>query len=116
MTTFDLVYEWVRQIPHGRVCTYGQIAKLMGNPRLSRVVGYAMGPAPADVPCHRVVKKDGVLSDAFSPLGRETHRMLLEMENVPFLPDGRVDLDACFWPGPLTCGPIAPDTAPNPQG
>lgn len=101
MTTFDLVYEWVRQIPSGRVCSYGQIARLMGNPRLSRVVGYAMGAAPADVPCHRVVKKDGVLSDAFTPLGKETHRMLLEMEGVPFLPDGRVDMEACYWSGPL---------------
>jgi len=101
MTTFDLVYEAVRQIPHGRVSTYGQIAKLIGNPRLSRVVGYAMGAAPADVPCHRVVKKGGVLSDAFAPLGRETHRMLLEMEGVPFLADGNVDLQSCFWAGPL---------------
>lgn len=101
MTTFDLVHEAVRQIPYGKVSTYGEIAKLLGNPRLSRVVGYAMGAAPGDVPCHRVVKKGGVLSDAFQPLGRDTHRMLLEMEGVPFLPDGNVDLQACFWSGPL---------------
>jgi len=100
MTTFELVYEMVRRIPYGRVSTYGQIARLIGNPRLSRVVGYAMGAAPDDVPCHRVVKKDGVLSDAFTPLGRETHRMLLEMENVPFLGNGNVDLQSCFWEGP----------------
>ena len=101
MTTFDLVYEAVRQIPYGKVSTYGEIARLIGNPRLSRVVGYAMGAAPADVPCHRVVKKGGVLSDAFQPLGRDTHRMLLEMEGVPFLPDGNVDIQLCFWSGPL---------------
>lgn len=99
-SVFELVYDVVRQIPRGRVTTYGQIAKIMGNPRLSRVVGYAMGPAPADVPCHRVVKKEGVLSDAFTPLGKETHRMLLEMEDVPFLGNGNVDLQSCFWEGP----------------
>lgn len=115
MTVFELVYEVVRQIPFGRVSTYGQIAKLLGNPRLSRVVGYAMGAAPADVPCHRVVKKDGVLTDAFQPLGKETHRMLLQMEGVPFLGDGRVDMDACFWAGPIIRAPSAPDTAQGPQ-
>ena len=115
MTVFEMVYEAVKQIPFGRVSTYGQIALLLGNPRLSRVVGYAMGPAPANVPCHRVVKKGGVLSDAFTPLGKENHRMLLEMEGVPFLSDGRVDMDACFWSGPLTRAPSAPGTAPDPQ-
>ena len=99
-SVFEMVYGIVRQIPRGRVTTYGQIAKLMGNPRLSRVVGYAMGPAHADVHCHRVVKKEGVLSDAFTPLGKETHRMLLEMEDVPFLGNGNVDLQSCFWEGP----------------
>lgn len=101
MTTFECIFEAVRQIPCGRVSTYGEIARLVGNPRLSRVVGYAMGAAPQDVPCHRVVKKGGVLSDAFEPLGQASHRMRLEMEGVPFLPDGRVDLQACFWAGPL---------------
>ena len=102
MTTFELVYAAVRQIPCGRVCTYGHIARLIGSPRLSRVVGYAMGAAPADVPCHRVVKKGGVLSDAFQPLGADTHRMLLEMEGVTFRADGTVDMDVCFWEGPVT--------------
>lgn len=99
MTTFDLVYDVVRRIPRGMVCTYGGVAALMGNPRLSRVVGYAMGAAPADVPCHRVVKKGGVLSDAFEPFGKETHRMFLEMEGVPFRPDGTVEMDRCLWMG-----------------
>ena len=50
-----------------------------------------------------------------TPMGRETHRMLLEMEGVPFLADGRVDMDACFWSGPLTGAPSAPGTSPDPQ-
>ncbi len=53
--TFTQIYQVVRQIPAGRVATYGQIARLLGRPRLSRVVGYAMHDAPPDVPCHRVV-------------------------------------------------------------
>ena len=44
--------------------------------------------------------QDGVLSDAFTPMGKETHRMLLEMEKVPFLANGNVDLQSCFWEGP----------------
>ena len=99
MNTFSLIYEQVARIPRGRVCTYGQIARLVGNPRLSRVVGYALKAAPDGLPCQRVVTKDGGLSDAFTPLGRETHRMLLEMEGVTFTPDGRVEMEKYFWAG-----------------
>jgi methylated-DNA-protein-cysteine methyltransferase-like protein len=99
MNTFTLIYEQIARIPRGRVCTYGQIAKLVGNPRLSRVVGYALKAAPDTLPCQRVVTKDGVLSDAFTPMGRETHRMLLEMEGVTFTPDGRVEIEKYFWAG-----------------
>ena len=99
MNTFTLIYEQVARIPRGRVCTYGQIARLVGNPRLSRVVGYALKAAPEGLPCQRVVTKEGVLSDAFTPLGKETHRMLLEMEGVTFTPDGRVEMEKYFWAG-----------------
>ena len=97
---FSRVWALTRQIPPGRVATYGQLARWTGNPRLSRAVGYAMHSAPADVPCHRVVNRLGGLSDAFSPSGRETHRMLLEMEGVVFRPDGTVDLEHYLWEGP----------------
>ena len=97
---FSRVWTLTRQIPAGRVATYGQLARWTGNPRLSRAVGYAMHSAPADVPCHRVVNRLGGLSDAFSPSGRETHRMLLEMEGVGFRPDGTVDLEHYLWEGP----------------
>lgn len=98
--TFEKIYDMVRKIPFGRVATYGQIALWVGNPRMSRVVGYAMHKAGPDIPCHRVVNRFGGLSDAFMPLGRETHRMLLELEGVEFLPDGNVDLTRFRWPGP----------------
>lgn len=98
--TFEKIYDMVRLIPFGQVATYGQIALWVGNPRMSRVVGYAMHEAGSDVPCHRVVNRFGGLSDAFMPSGKETHRMLLELEGVEFLPDGNVDLERFRWPGP----------------
>lgn len=96
---FQRVYEITARIPYGRVTNYGQIARLLGNPRLSRIVGCALNGAPADLPCHRVVNRLGGLSDAFSPLGKESQRLLLEMEGVPFRLDGGVDLTACMWYG-----------------
>ena len=97
MGMFEEVYAAVRRIPRGRVATYGQIARMIGRPRAARAVGYALNAAPPDVPCHRVVNRRGGLSAAFSPCGRETHRLLLEMEGVAFRPDGTVDLETCLW-------------------
>lgn len=99
-SVFQEVYRIVEQIPWGRVITYGQIARMLGNPRLSRIVGCALNAAPDALPCHRVVNRAGGLSGAFLPLGKESHRMLLEMEEVPFRPDGSVDLARCMWVGP----------------
>ena len=98
-SVFQEVYRIVEQIPRGRVTTYGQIARMLGNPRLSRIVGCALNAAPDALPCHRVVNRLGGLSDAFSPLGKESQRLLLEMEGVPFRLDGGVDLTACMWYG-----------------
>ena len=98
-STFERIYSLVRQIPTGYVATYGQIARMLGNPRMSRIVGCALHTAPGDVPCQRVVNRLGELCDCFSPSGKESHRMLLEMEGVTFLPDGRVDLARHFWMG-----------------
>lgn len=97
--TFQRIYAIVRAIPPGRVSTYGQIALLAGNPRLARVVGYALHEAPADVPCHRVVNRFGGLSDAFVPTGKETHRLLLEREGVGFTDGGTADLAGFMWYG-----------------
>ena len=98
--TFEQIYAIVRQVPAGMVTTYGQIARMLGNPRMSRVVGYAMSCCPhKDVPCHRVVNRLGDFSDAFLPAGKETQRMLLQMEGVPMTGEGLVDLKACMWRG-----------------
>lgn len=97
MTTFERIWALARQIPPGRVATYGQLAQMLGNPRMSRVVGFAMHDSPPDVPAHRVVNRRGECSDCFPPFGKETHRLLLSMEDVPFLPDGRIDFSRCLW-------------------
>ena len=99
-TLFADIYALVRRIPEGKAATYGLIAALTGNPRRSRVVGFALHVCPyPDVPCHRVVSRFGGLSDAFTPDGKETHRALLEAEGIPFTLDGRVDLALCLWDG-----------------
>ncbi len=95
---FDRIYAVVRQIPRGRVATYGQVATLAGNPRWSRVVGYALhvNPDPAHIPCYRVVNRFGRVSDAFAFGGGNRQIELLEAEGVP-CHDGVVDLGAYQW-------------------
>mgnify|MGYP002518759520 CR=1 FL=1 len=101
MSVFDTVYEIVKKIPEGRVATYGQIARMMGNPRLSRAVGYALhaNPSPETIPCFRVVNRNGRTSPTFAFGGEDVQRKLLESEGVEFLPDGNVDLSRFLWDG-----------------
>ena len=101
MNTFERIYEIVKQIPGGKVATYGQIASLAGNPRLARVVGYALhvNPEPDEIPCFRVVNRNGCTSKAFACGGEDHQRMMLELDGVIFTDDGRVDLDKCLWDG-----------------
>lgn len=97
---FERAFDVVRSIPEGRVASYGQVARLMGEPRRARVVGYAMHASPGmagGVPCHRVVFKDGRLAPGFAFGGPGAQRELLEREGVGFLPDGRVDMDRFCW-------------------
>ncbi len=97
---FARVREIVRRIPRGRVTTYGQIALMLGNPRMSRAVGYALRQSKGDLPWHRVVNREGKLSveSAFPGAGQLQRAMLAE-EGVPFTADGRVDLKQCIWLG-----------------
>lgn len=96
---FERVYQMVEQVPEGMVATYGQIAKLVGEPRRARYVGYALhvNPRPGIIPCHRIVFADGRLAPGFAFGGPEAQRELLEAEGVSFLTDGRVDLSANRW-------------------
>jgi len=96
---FDQVYGVVARIPYGRVISYGQIARMLGNPRGARTVGWVLSVCPEGLPWQRVVKADGTIADSgFSDL----RRAILHEEGVPFLSDGRVDMDACEWDGHLT--------------
>ncbi len=96
--TFALIYEVVRQIPRGKVATYGQIAALAGNRRWARVVGYALhaNPDPDGIPCYRVVNRNGEVSSAFVFGGKNRQIELLEADGIP-CPDGRVDLSVYQW-------------------
>ena len=97
---FTEVYAIARRIPAGSVASYGGIAKALGNPRLSRIVGCAMRACgEEDVPCHRVVHQDGRLAESFGAAGNSLQRALLTGEGVRFLPDGRVDMAQCAWRG-----------------
>ena len=95
MTVFEKIYEVVKTIPKGKVATYGKVALLAGNPRWARVVGYALhnNPAPGEIPCHRVVNREGRVAAAFVFGGGDVQRALLEQEGIVFGTDGRIDLE-----------------------
>ena len=94
MNTFERIYEVVKKIPEGKVATYGQVATAAGNPRWSQVVGYALhsNPSPGEIPCHRVVRKDGRVAQSFAFGGENVQRMLLEGEGVSFVDEYTVDM------------------------
>lgn len=93
MNTFELIYEIVMSIPSGKVATYGQIAKQIGMPRGSRVVGYALhtNPRPGVIPCHRVVNRFGQLANSFAFGGADIQAQLLINEGVE-VKNNKVDL------------------------
>lgn len=94
-----LVYALVKQVPYGRVTTYGAIAAALGDPRKAREVGWALNVNPKEDPCpaHRVVNREGRLSGGWAFGHPHVQRGLLEAEGVGFLPDGRVDLETHLW-------------------
>jgi methylated-DNA-protein-cysteine methyltransferase-like protein len=93
MNFFDQVYELVRKIPVGYVTTYGEIAKALGT-RDARRIGHALHANPSgDVtPCHRVVTKDGKLSESYAFGGSIEQYAKLHDEGVTFLDRTHVDL------------------------
>ena len=106
------VWALVRQVPRGRVATYGQIATLLGSPRVARHVGWAMSAAlRADepVPWHRIINSRGQISHR-GEVGRGSHqRELLEREGVVFDDRDRIDLDEYRWDFPgVTPGELDP--------
>ena len=95
---FTAFCDIVRQIPAGKVATYGQVARLAGMPRCARTVGYAMADCrDPSVPCHRVVDRFGGTKPCFDTHAPGTQRAMLEAEGVVFTPEGNVDLAPCLW-------------------
>lgn len=99
---FEQVYELVRQVPPGRVVSYGTIARLLGRPRAARTVGWALNSLPEghDVPWHRVVNSRGRISLGGHGQGGELQRAMLEAEGVEFDKQGQIDLKRFGWEGP----------------
>ena len=96
MTEFATrIYEVVRSIPKGCVMSYGQVARMAGNPRGARAVGFVLhrNPEPGVIPCHRVVFRDGSTCTGYAFGGPEVQRELLRAEGVQLLEDGRVDME-----------------------
>jgi len=94
MTTYEKIYMVVKNIPKGKVATYGQVALLAGNSRWARVVGYALhkNPEPGIIPCHRVVNHNGQVAETFAFGGCNVQRELLEKEGIVFNSEGSIDL------------------------
>ena len=88
------IYEAVKRIPKGKVATYGKVAEMAGNPRMSRAVGNALhkNPDPEHVHCYRVVNSKGELADEFVFGGPGVQQKLLEADGIEVI-DGRVDLE-----------------------
>lgn len=95
--SYEKVYELVGKVPKGKVTTYGAIGKLL---KMSpRVVGQALhaNPYEGEVPCHRVVNRDGRIAPGFAFGGLNAQRKLLEREGVKFKDDIHVDLSVYFF-------------------
>lgn len=95
---FEKVYDVAKQIPFGRVTSYGAIANYLGAKRSARMVGYAMnGSEGKDVPAHRVVNRKGLLTGKHHFDGTNLMQQLLENEGVTVIDNQIQELDSIFW-------------------
>ncbi len=96
---FESVYEVAREIPYGRVTTYGAIARYLGAARSARMVGWAMNGAVAreDIPAHRVVNRKGLLTGKHHFGGSMLMQQLLENEGIEIQNDQVVNFEKHFW-------------------
>jgi len=95
---YERIYEVARQIPEGRVTSYGAIANYLGRRGGARMVGYAMNLShDKDVPAHRVVNRMGLLTGKHHFPGTNLMQQLLENEGVEIEDDCVVDFDRLFW-------------------
>lgn len=96
---FERVYAVVRQIPYGKVTSYGAIAKVLGAVRSARMVGWAMNAAHGldDVPAHRVVNRNGLLTGKHHFDGTNLMQQLLENEGIKVVNNQIIDFEKHFW-------------------
>jgi methylated-DNA-protein-cysteine methyltransferase-like protein len=97
---FELVFEVARQIPKGRVTSYGAIAACLGTKLSARMVGWAMngaGKVKPKVPAHRVVNRNGMLTGKHHFATEELMQQLLEKEGIKVKDDTVVDFEKLFW-------------------
>ncbi len=97
---FDLVYSVVREIPYGRVTSYGAIARAFGSPQAGRMVGWAVNQSFTGnefLPAHRVVNRNGCLTGKHHFGGSDTMQQLLESEGLQIEDDQIVDFEKFFW-------------------
>ncbi|MFT5753635.1 MAG: methylated-DNA-protein-cysteine methyltransferase-like protein [Flavobacterium sp.] len=96
---FERVYEVARQIPYGKVTSYGAIAKALGAARSARMVGWAMNASHnmEDVPAHRVVNRVGLLSGKHHFGGTNLMQQLLESEEIKVVDNQIKDFEKHFW-------------------
>lgn len=96
---FERVYAIAKQIPYGRVTSYGAIAKALGTARSARMVGWAMNASHNrdDVPAHRVVNRKGILSGKHHFQGTNLMQQLLESEGIEVIDNQIVNFEKVFW-------------------
>jgi len=95
---FEKVYNVAKQIPYGRVTSYGAIAKYLGAGKSARIVGYAMnGSHSKDVPAHRVVNRKGLLTGKHHFEGTNLMQQLLESEGIKVIENQIQNLGSVYW-------------------
>ena len=94
---FQKVYDVARQIPYGKVTSYGAIAEFLASRGSARMVGWAMNNCPDDVPAHRVVNRMGVLTGKHHFDGTNLMQQLLESEGIVVEDNQVVNLGKHFW-------------------
>ncbi len=112
-TLQERIYLVVRQIPAGKVSTYGDIAAIVGG-CTARMVGYAMAAADDSVPWHRVINAQGKISPRGDGSGEQLQRARLEDEGIHFSGEGKVNLRLVRWLGPTTEWRLANGFEPEP--
>jgi methylated-DNA-protein-cysteine methyltransferase-like protein len=98
LSFFERVYIVAKQIPYGRVTSYGAIANYLGASRSARMVGYAMnGSVGKDIPAHRVVNRKGLLTGKHHFEGTNLMQQLLESEGVRVKDNQIQNFETLFW-------------------